>query len=349
VKVEDVDVVVAAVPVAAPIRLGDVVIREREYAVLRLRTDEGIDGTALGYTRGLPVAEALERLAPSLVGRDALRRSEILESLRAANPFGASQLVRALSLVEIALWDVLARAAELPLWRLLGGARQRVPLLAVGGYFGDAEEELRRLAAEGFGQLKVHLPVDWSPEGIARLCRAAEPASLAIDLHMGFRDLAQALETCRRLDGLGLAFLEDPFPPSRWRLTVELQSRLATPVAAGEDATPEELRALAETVTVLRVDATTSGGIDAIAAAAAVAHGRGAATMTHAFLDLHGQIAGGVAAIGLAEVIHDDGANPVGALLARRQRIESGELVLDDEPGHGFPLDWSAVERYARR
>jgi L-alanine-DL-glutamate epimerase-like enolase superfamily enzyme len=340
VRIASVDVVVCAVPVTAPIRLGDVVIREREYAVLRLRTDEGIDGTALGYTRGQPVAEALERLAPSLVGHDALRRAEILESLEAP--------VRALSLVEIALWDVLARAAELPLWRLLGGARQHVPLLAVGGYFGDTEEELRRLAAEGFRQLKVHLPADWSAESVARLRRAAEPASFAIDLHMGLRDLAEALETCRCLDDLGLAFLEDPFPPSRWRLTAELQSHLATPVAAGEDAAPEELRALAETVTVLRVDATTSGGIDAIAAAAGIAHGRGAAVMTHAFPDLHGQIAGGLASIGLAEMIVDEGANPVGRLLARRQRVEGGELVLDDEPGHGFPLDWDAVEAHAR-
>jgi hypothetical protein len=47
-------------------------------------------------------------------------------------------------------------------------------------------------------------------------------------------------------------------------------------------------------------------------------------------------------------MIPDETINPVGRLLARRQRIDAGELVLSDEPGHGAPLDWDAIERHAR-
>ena len=69
--------------------------------------------------------------------------------------------------------------------------------------------------------------------------------------------------------------------------------------------------------------------------------------MTHAFPDQHGHLAG-AAAVGTVEMIPDETINPVGRLLARRQGIEAGELVLSDEPGHGAPLDWDAIERHTR-
>ena len=69
--------------------------------------------------------------------------------------------------------------------------------------------------------------------------------------------------------------------------------------------------------------------------------------MTHAFPDQHGHLAG-AAAVGMVEMIPDEAINPVGRLLARRQRVEAGELVLSDEPGHGAPLDWKAIQRASR-
>jgi L-alanine-DL-glutamate epimerase-like enolase superfamily enzyme len=71
--------------------------------------------------------------------------------------------------------------------------------------------------------------------------------------------------------------------------------------------------------------------------------------MTHAFPDLQAHLAGS-AAVEMVEMIPDAaGANPVGQLLARRQRIEDGQLVLSDGPGHGAPLDWDAVLAHGRR
>jgi L-alanine-DL-glutamate epimerase-like enolase superfamily enzyme len=343
-----VDLAVCAIPMPRPVRLGATVYREREYVALRIRTDDGLVGNALGHSRNVPIAAALERLVPALIGRDALRRAEIVGSLRAANVNGRGALVRALSLIDIALWDVLAQRAELPLWRLLGGARDRVPLLAVAGYSPDVQEELRRLADAGFRSLKVHV----EPAGAAdaeRLQRAAG-VPLAVDFHMAFSTLPEALAVCRPLDELGLAFIEDPFPPERWRLTAELAERLRTPVAAGEDALGlEALRDLLEGVAILRVDATASGGIGTALDAVALAAAAGRGVITHAFHDLHGDLGGGVAAVDLVETIPEDsGANPVGRLLRRRHRLEGGELVLADEPGHGLALDWEAVRAHAR-
>lgn len=342
-----VDVAVCALPMPRPVRLGATVYREREYVALRIRTNDGLVGNALGHSRNVPIAAALERLAPALIGRDALRRAEIVGSLRAVNVNGRAALVRALSLVDIALWDVLAQRAELPLWRLLGGARERVPLLAAAGYSADAQEELRRLADAGFRCLKVHLEPAATAE-VERLQRAAG-APLAVDFHMAFSSLPAALAACRPLDELGLAFIEDPFPPERWRLTAELAARLRTPLAAGEDALGlEGLRDLLDAVAILRVDATASGGIGTALDAVALAGASGRGVITHAFHDLHGDLGGGLPPIDLVETIPDSGANPVGRLLVRRHRVEGGELVLGEEPGHGLALDWEAVRAHAR-
>ena len=115
-RLERVDVVLCAVPLERPIRLGATVYHEREYAALRLTASDGVSGDALGYTRGLPLAEQLERLAPSLVGSDADRPVQTLAALRGANASAGSALGRALSLVDIALRDApcaTCRAAAL--------------------------------------------------------------------------------------------------------------------------------------------------------------------------------------------------------------------------------------------
>lgn len=351
--IEAVDVALVALPLDPPVVLGRTVYREREYAVVRLRSG-ALAGEAIGYTRGLPIDISVERLARSLVGVDATRPALAIADLVAANVNAAAGLGRALSLLDIALRDLQAREAGQPLWRLLGGARSRVPVLAVGGYHlaqrgvADVADELRRLADSGFRQLKVHT----TDPAVARALASAvgDEAGLAIDAHMAWRTFPAALAACRRLDDLGLSFIEDPFPPELHRLTAELSSRIGTPLAAGEDASgAAQLIDLVDGVHVLRVDATTSGGFTGVLGAAAVAQARGRSVMTHAFPDLHAHLAG-AAAVECVEMIPDDaGANPVGQLLARRQRLEAGELVLSDEPGHGAPLDWEAVARHARR
>jgi L-alanine-DL-glutamate epimerase-like enolase superfamily enzyme len=347
------DVALVAIPLERAIRLGPVVINEREFAALRLRTSSGVEGVALGYTRGLPLAEALLALAAQVVGRDASLRAEVIDDLEGAalGPAGA----RALSLVEIALWDIEAKTAEQPLWRHLGGESGRVPILAVGGYFldertiEDVEDELRALVAAGFTHVKVHAH---DPVVIERLRDAVgDDALFSVDLHMRFTDIDQARRECAALDQLGLGFIEDPFPPDRPDLTAALAAELQTPVAAGEDAIGlEALLALARSADVLRVDATVSGGISAALQAAdeAVAHGHTA--MTHAFVELHAQVAGGSPAIAATETIpYSTGANPVDRLLRSTQAIESGSLVLSEEPGHGLDVDWDALTGYSRR
>jgi L-alanine-DL-glutamate epimerase-like enolase superfamily enzyme len=351
-RIVAVDVVRCALPIARAVHIGATVYREREYVALRLTTADGTEGHAIGYTRGLPLDATVLTVADLALGCRVSRRAAVVARILAERHNGAATLWRAVSLIEIALWDAQARLAGLPLWRLLGGARERVPVMAVAGYHAtergvdDVVDEVRRLVDEGFGHVKLHAA---DPSIVAAVRAAAPGIRLGVDVGMAWRSLAEAVSASRPLDELGLAFIEDPFPPERWRLTAELAGRLRTPLAAGEDAAGRALLLdLASVVAVLRVDATVSGGFAVALEAAAVADARGATVMTHAFPDLHAHLAG-AAAVGMIEMIPDAaGVNPVGLLLGRRQDVAGGELVLSKEPGHGAPLDWEAVARAAR-
>jgi L-alanine-DL-glutamate epimerase-like enolase superfamily enzyme len=345
------DVALVAIPLERTIRLGPVVIDEREFAALRLRASTGVEGFAVGYTRGLPLADALLELAHDVVGGDAAGRVETVARLAPAGPAGT----RALSLIEIALWDIEAKTAGQPLWRYLGAASGRVPILAVGGYFSDQrtvadiEDELRALVAAGYAHVKVHAH---DPVVIERLRHAVgDGAAFSVDLGMRFSGIDQARSECALLDQLGLGFIEDPFPADRPDLTATLAGELRTPVAAGEDADGiDALLALARSADVLRVDATSSGGIAAALRAADEAAAHGHAAMTHAFVELHGQVAGGSSSIAMTETIpYSTGANPVDRLVRSTQTIESGSLVLSEEPGHGLDVDWDALTGFSRR
>jgi L-alanine-DL-glutamate epimerase-like enolase superfamily enzyme len=351
-RIAAIDIVRCALPLERAVRVGRTVYREREYVAVRLATAAGTEGHAIGYTRGLPLDAMVRPLAMEILGGRVSEHEGLLDRAMAAHVNAMGALWRAASLLEVALSDAAARDAGQPLWRRLGGARARVPLMVVAGYHASERgadavvAEVRALLDAGFGAVKLHT----TDASIVARVRAAcgDDVPLGVDVGMAWRSLPDALAGCEALDALGLAFIEDPFPPDRWRETAELAGRLGSRVAAGEDAAgPAALLELAEVVGVLRIDPSASGGFAAVLQAASVAEDRDIAVMTHAFPDQHGHLAG-ARAVGTVEMIPDEAINPVGRLLARRQAVEDGELVLSEEPGHGAPLDWGAIERHAR-
>ena len=153
----------ATLPLPAPLRLGPVEITEREYAAVEVETEDGLVGKAYCLTRNAPVAACVERLvAPVVVGREADPEALWDACSRATVPVGRTGLVvRAIGLVDIALWDVAAQAAGVPLWRLLGGVDPACPGLLVAAYpLADRTpeslaEDVIRYGAAGWTLLKV--------------------------------------------------------------------------------------------------------------------------------------------------------------------------------------------------
>jgi len=348
-------------PLDAPLHLGAMTIREREYAVVRVDA-EGVDapGAAWSLTRGLPVAAALHPLAAEqALGRRAADAARIWQAARAAGgPAGRSGVaMRALSLLDIALWDVWARAMGVPLHALLGTLRTDIPVMAVSGYPGgglspaEAGQRVAQLGAEGHAVVKI---ARWPDSRDTRtvLEHAAGSARLVVDAAWAWEDAASALAELATWGDVELAWLEDPMPAQRVREYRRLRERCSYQLGIGDEVTDADLLAqLAQDgiADVLRIDAAVAGGITGAQRLLGCCWHAGVPVSLHVGLPIHLHLAAASpACIGVEGFMGDDIAlDPVERLIADPPPVTRGRVRVPTGPGLGCSLDWELIERYA--
>lgn len=379
------------VPLETPITLGEMVIAHRDFVIVRVGTAAGAEGVAYSLTRGAPLDLVLaDVVAPRLLGRDALdpaaRRDELVRGLVM---LGAVGLVgRALSLVDICLWDIKARLAGLPVWRLLGGGdgsgttpdssgpaapaaeRGHTPVIMVAPYARPGEEDAayaERLvgpAARGYGTLKLY-PMPDPAAMRARLAavrrRLGERIGLVVDMSWTFRTVAQAIEAVGMWEDLGLAWVEDPFPADEWRSIRALSEAVDTPIGVGDEVSVPSVveRLVSErAVDLVRLDATSMGGLTGFAALRRQAESAGLPVSPHAYGEIHQHCVFGWGGVSPVELFAPDSPTwGTGRFLCRQldadpsaePAIPHGELAAPRAPGLGLEFDWPAVEALSLR
>jgi L-alanine-DL-glutamate epimerase-like enolase superfamily enzyme len=360
-KITEVRVLTCDVPLSRPVVLGEVKYASRDYVVVEIRTDEGYSGVGFGMARYAPVAQIVERnLAPLLIGEDPLMTERLWERMYYSNLFIGQRgiFMRALSAVDIALWDIKGKVAGLPVWRLLGGHRTRLPVLMAGGYVvpgkkvADLTAELADYASRGFRLVKI--AGGDITEDTARLVasrRAVGPAvKLMYDAHSSWREVTAIAATVRRWDELDLAWIEDPFPSELGALTARLRQQTHIPFAIGEEFVGRwafQLLFKENLADVARVDVTTVGGFTEAVKICALAATDGLPVSPHIFPELHVHLAAALPQVIAVEVTDPpQEIDVLYRLLRRPLPITDGEVVAPDEPGLGIEIDWSAAERY---
>src|SRR5206468_5738250 len=272
---------------------------------------------------------------------------------------GRAALTRGLSLLDIALWDISTKHARQPLFKMLGGFRSEAETTVVAGYYVDQRsiedvvDEVSRLADEGSRRMKIMLKGD-DPVFDRKYAQAVSqklPGQIGADAHWTWATVTEADRLCRDLDKMNLAFLEDPFSATDWQFTHELRNRLQTPIAAGEDVYgARAVSQLVSVIDILRVDATTCGGITGAIEAINLAAAAGRTVLPHVFPPLHVHLACSFPNVEGVEVIpQDSGADPLDQLLQNLPSPKRGRMKPSEEPGIGIAVDWSAVERMCRR
>jgi len=352
------------VPLPRPIIMGEIRFDAREYVVVEITADTGQTGIGFGMTRNSPVASIVDRsLAPFLLGKDPLLTEGLWDALYYRNlPMGQRGIfMRALSAVDIALWDLKGQAAGLPVWKLLGGARERVPVSVAGGYpasdrtQADHDAEIADYAEKGFRTVK--LAAGELAEDTVRL-RAARRVlgpdiALAHDVHWAFRDLASVVPTVRSWADIEIAFLEDPFPTELVALSVKLREQTGARIALGEDSTGRWAfrdLLLDHSPDLLRVDATVAGGLSEAAKICALASTLGVPVFPHVFPEVHIHLGAAFPAIRMVEMTDPTyQTETLHTLFKEWVTFDDGFLVAPETPGLGVVLDRAAIERYAVR
>lgn len=272
---------------AERVRLGVGTAVKRDAVVVKVVTDEGVVGYGEAHHGRAPgtIAHLVSTTVRELVvGRDPLDVvgvwDAVYRSQLASHGTGAAAAM-ALSGVDMALADIRGKAAGMPLCVLLGGARRPVPAYAGGvalGYQppGDLVAEAVPLVEQGYRALKLR--VGDRPDADLERVRAVREAVgddvvLLTDANTGY-ELADVRVVAPELDGLGVGWLEEPFPPHDHRSYAAAARLCRVPLAAGENHyTRFEFHRLVEdgAVGILQPDLSKAGGVTEVARIAALA------------------------------------------------------------------------------
>jgi D-arabinonate dehydratase len=353
------------IPLDQPVRMAGLTVRERDFALVRIEAEGGHTGVGYTLARGADVAGTIERhLRPLLVGEDALLTERLWEGMYRGTLSLSRKglLMRAISAVDIALWDLKGKAAGMPLYQLLGGHKNRVPAFVAGGYYredhglSELADEMRAYVDAGFSAVKLMIGAAPPDEDVARTCAAREAvgadAQVMVDVNGGWREVKPALRLARRLEEYELAFIEEPFPPDQLPAMAAFTAGVDTPVAIGEFesgrwAFREILQQ--EAADILRPDATLIGGISEWLKVAGLAAAWDVPIVPHFFPDVHAHLAAAVPQASMVEVmVPPYDTVQFNRLLRDPLRITEGCVEVPERPGLGLEIDWPVVERLSQ-
>jgi L-talarate/galactarate dehydratase len=335
--------------------------RTRPVVILRLRTDSGIEGIGLTFYGGKMTGSlriAVEELAALTVGEDPLRIEKIVAKLHAGTgdscgPGGIFTL--ALSAIDTALWDIKGKALNQPLWKLLGGHRDRVATYASGSLRrgltdAQAQRAAQILVQKGFTEMKTQmaLPGNPTPADEIRRIRTVREAigpdiKLMCDINQRWRP-EQAIDIGSRIEDVGLFWLEDVTVADDYAGLARVTAALKTPVAGGEyvwGIVPFRHMIEARSVDIVMIDICRVGGVTQWMKVAGMAEAFNLPVVSHVMPEM---------------LVHLVAACPNGltveympwmlCLYEETPAIENGMMVLPEKPGLGLKFDEKAVAAF---
>lgn len=362
---------IETIPVLAPLPLdfrgSHYHMTQRATLITRVYTEDGIIGEAYvgDEDSTLLTIERIvqQEIAPHLIGLDALA-TELCWEMGYPATFDILRDRRlgliALAGVDSAIWDAVGKFLGQPLWRLWGGYSNRVPLIAIGGYYGEPlgsiAEEIATYKELGLAGIKFKVGGRSVGEDAERVAAAREAAGnkfiLAIDANQGYT-ASEALELCRRIESYDIAWFEEPV---QWlndhRSLRDVRMRGGIPICAGQsELSPAGCRDLMElgAIDICNFDASWSGGPTVWLRNAAVAHTYDVKVGHHEEPQVSVHLLASKPHRTVAECFHPDRDPFFWNLILNRPPLENGELVLSDAPGLGWELNWDYIDRFKVR
>ncbi len=245
------------IPLESPVSFSNRTLTFRDHAVTRVRTESGLEGVgySLGYETAPLIADAVEsRLAPVVEGEDPRDTARLWEEMYEGNvQVGRHGLfLRAISTVDMALWDITAKAAGQPLHKLLGGYAESVPSYASGGYYRDDKgheglrAEVSRYLDEGHDTVKMKVGRRSVDEEVDRVAAVrdeiGDDRTLLLDANGVWSSTTEAVRACRAFEPYDPYFIEEPVMIDRVETMAEVNDALSYPVATGELEDAPQLR-----------------------------------------------------------------------------------------------------------
>lgn len=328
------------------------------FLVVTVHTDGDLTGSSFGFATLDPVAGAhtLAAVKQFFLGRDPVAREKAwLEFWRFDRHWTLSPSY-AYGPFDNACWDIVAQRAGLPLYQLLGAARDRLPTYVSSMFLPDADayaREATQVVAGGFHGYKVHPPGELELDlEIYRAVRdAVGPDFTLMADPVGPYDYTQAMRAGRELERLGYRWLEEPMPDQDWFGQRKLARDLDIPIV-GTETLPGAHRSSAHylsqgMVDVVRADVSWRGGVTGVLKTAHMADAFGARCELHTciyhaldLVNLH--CAAAIGNCEFFELLYPLADYGVG--LRTGIDIVDGYAIPPSGPGLGIDYDWDAID-----
>jgi L-alanine-DL-glutamate epimerase-like enolase superfamily enzyme len=356
VKVVSVETRPVLVPLDQPIgsALGE--IASFGCILVSVRTDAGIVGENLLFTlnnrRIKVLRQMVDELADLVIGQDAGHIAKFwARAWKDINFLGHKGVtVAGISAIDGALWDAQGKATGLPIYRLLGGAQNRVPAYHSGGLWlsrsvPELVAEAEGFAKQGFKAMKMRLGLGRA-EDLARV-RAVRQAigpgiRLMADSNQGLNE-SEAIRLGRGLEEFDLTWFEEPLPAWDLEGVARVAAELDTPIASGEtEYTRYGFRRMLElrSADILMPDLQRVGGVSEFQRVAHMADAHDVPVSSHLFPETSIQMLGA-----LSNAIFLEYMPWFQTLYREDLEFADGDALVPERPGWGFTFDEAAIAR----
>jgi len=365
-KIESVEAIPIEIPLKKVFSGSGYRVASRNTIVTRIRTSGGLASEAYNgdnRAHGGDIARIItDELAPLLIGKDAAQIEQLwADMFRLTVPNRDRKLVmEAIACVDTALWDLLGKSLGASVCTLLGGFRDRLPIIAIAAYYEDGKtladlsREMAWLRDAGMAGCKVKVGGLSAEEDAARVaaCREGGGADfiIAVDANRGW-PVADAVKFARLIERHDIRWFEEPV---HWHDDAfgmaEVRRRTTIPINAGQsEISSHGVRRLiaASAVDLVNFDASEGGGITEWRRAAGMCAMHGIEMAHHEEPQIAVHMLAAVPHGTYAECFPDPERDPLWAgFIKNRPAIKNGIIEVPTGPGFGLELDWGMVEKY---
>jgi len=362
--VDRVEVIPLVAPLAREFKGSHYRMTHRATVIVRLHTSDGIVGEAYAGDEVDTLPQIVnilnDEIAPKIIGADLMETARNWEDLYPVT-FDILRDRRlglvALAAFDMAAWDAVGKRLGVPLHRLWGGAQDSVPMIAIGGYYGEPvgsiEDEMFYYQQLGLAGVKFKVGGADPSVDAERVRRARVAAGdgfiISVDANQGY-SVPDALEFCRRVSDLQIRWFEEPVGwANDHRDLATIRRQGGIPVAAGQgELSAAGCRRLMESdaIDVCNFDASWSGGATSWLRAAAIAHSSSVQMGHHEEPQVAVHLISSQPHGTYVEGFHPDRDPFWWNLIANRPDLKDGQISPPTGPGLGWELDESYITTF---
>ena len=345
----------------------DTILAEDKWLLVKVITDNGIEGIGEAGLHGVPEAAeaAIKTFARYLIGKDPLQIEHHSQFLYRFSHFRGAAIGGAISAIDIALWDIAGKHFQAPAYQLMGGKvrdKARVYMHVGGATVEDLYDSAKTAAADGFTAVRFTPFVEdddrqyynmrypaMIEEAVQRVAAVREAVGNDVDICVEIHrrlGIPEAIELAREIQQFRILFYEDPTTPDSNESMAEIARNISIPIATGERMhTIWEFRELLAQrgAQYIRPDVCLAGGLTHCKKIAAVAESFNVGVIPHnpltpistaACVQLDACIPNFV----LQEYTGED-KPPKSLMVKKPLKLVDGYLIIPDEPGIGVEIN----------